>query len=345
MSRRKFYGLVTVLSVGMLALPAFVVRSEAQNTDELGAETEYEAAAVEYDYPTIPAELDDPAFDQYVDISLLELAWTDLDAELLTDVALQLAAGEKVLMRSHRAGSAEDLLKLAASVAAKDRNKDAVARIGKAADALGYDGLKAQVASAEKIAGASRKAEPALNVPVDQATPADFADFKDMLQDIKGAEVLGDREALEEMDAALEELEGVSDERRQYLKLVIGEALETVPSGDDAQQNSMSATIKKLEGTSRDERSRRVVGDILFGVGAALGNRGSFGGDPRWGGHRWGGHRWGGHRWGGHRWGGHRWGGHRWGGHRWGGHRWGGGHRWSGHRWGGGHRRSGWGRP
>jgi len=278
MSRRKFYTLTGVVVAGMLAIPLFVLSGHAQNADPAEAPAEMPP-----ELPPLPEELDDPAFEQYVNITLLEAAWGDLDAELLTDVALQLAAGEKVLMRSHKAGSAEDLLKLATGVAAKNGDKDAVARIAKAADALGFDGLKAQVATAEKVAGASRKSEPALNVPADQATTVDFVNFKDILHDVKSAEVLGNREMLEDMDTALDDVEGLTDERRNYLKLVIGEALDSVPEEDDAQQNSIGATIKKLEGESRAHgRNRALVGNILLGVGTALGHSGRYGHGGGW---------------------------------------------------------------
>ena len=51
-------------------------------------------------------ELVDPAFGQYIDIRLLWQGWGSMDAGMLTDAALQLAEGERVLMRSHKAGSA-----------------------------------------------------------------------------------------------------------------------------------------------------------------------------------------------------------------------------------------------
>jgi hypothetical protein len=60
----------------------------------------------------IPSELDDPAYRQYVDIRLLQQALKDSDSQLLTDVVLQLEEGERVLMRSHKAIPAVDVLPL-----------------------------------------------------------------------------------------------------------------------------------------------------------------------------------------------------------------------------------------
>src|SRR4051794_9036967 len=50
----------------------------------------------------LPKKLQDAAFDQYVDIQLMAHAVDALDAELLTDVGLQLAEGERILLRPHQ---------------------------------------------------------------------------------------------------------------------------------------------------------------------------------------------------------------------------------------------------
>ena len=75
----------------------------------------------------IPSDLADPAFDRYVDLSLLGTAWDLGDASLMTDVALQHTEGQRVLMRPHRAIVPEKLLEVAARLAIEKRSADVAA--------------------------------------------------------------------------------------------------------------------------------------------------------------------------------------------------------------------------
>jgi len=58
----------------------------------------------------IPDELQDAASDQYFDMALLREAWNQLDAAALAAARLQLAEGERILRRSRRAVTADQVL-------------------------------------------------------------------------------------------------------------------------------------------------------------------------------------------------------------------------------------------
>src|SRR5262245_61010621 len=79
--------------------------------------------------------VDDPAFERYVDMEALAEAWEDRDAEALTDIGLQLAEGERVLLRSHKGITAEQVLTVAARLAADQRDKKTLQRLSRAAEA------------------------------------------------------------------------------------------------------------------------------------------------------------------------------------------------------------------
>jgi hypothetical protein len=267
MKRRYFYGLTALTLLGLLALPFWVSAQQAQPAPQsapaqAAAPSEDQTAMVN----PLPEQLDDPAFHQYVDIALLGQAWSKKDADLMTDIALQLAHGEKILMRPHKAGSAQDMLNLAASIAGRSANKQALERISKAAKQLGYDKVADAASSAERLASASRKDEPALQVSIDQAQSADVANFGLAVDRIRSAELLRDKAMLDEAASGVDQVKGLNNQQRDYLKKLLGSARSAV--GDkDASENSVATTISKLEGESRG-----------YGGGWYGGYRGWYGG-------------------------------------------------------------------
>lgn len=87
-------------------------------------------------YPpcVIPSDLDDPAFARHVDLLLLGTAWDNHDAALMTDVGLQLAEGERILMRPHKAVKSEQVIELATYLAGARKDKPTLLRIKKVAE-------------------------------------------------------------------------------------------------------------------------------------------------------------------------------------------------------------------
>ena len=101
------------------AVPADAAESQADVLDD----------AVDADAPTtLPADLFDPAFEQYVDLSDLLDAVETLDAVRLTDCGLQMAEGERILSRSHKLATADQILTLAARAAADQNDEKTLQR-------------------------------------------------------------------------------------------------------------------------------------------------------------------------------------------------------------------------
>src|SRR5262249_9709969 len=71
-----------------------------------GGEDDREPAA------EIPAEWRDPAFDRYVDLQLLREALASQDLPALAEMAVQMAEGERILLRPHKAFRADKLLQI-----------------------------------------------------------------------------------------------------------------------------------------------------------------------------------------------------------------------------------------
>ena len=110
--------------------------------------------------PQIPDELQDRAFDQYVDMVRLQEAWDRLSAAALADAGLQLAEGERVLFRSHKALPADAVLKAAANIAVEKRDKQTLERLAKAARVLGS--WAPSIRSTTRPSGANHRAAQAV---------------------------------------------------------------------------------------------------------------------------------------------------------------------------------------
>src|SRR5690349_11388462 len=101
MKRFTFYSASAAMLTALVAVPFVLQAQDPPNNAPPSATppTDSEMGEPIMVY-SLPAELTDPAFDKYVDISLLGRAWSSKDSALLTDIALQLAEGERVLMRA-----------------------------------------------------------------------------------------------------------------------------------------------------------------------------------------------------------------------------------------------------
>src|SRR5262249_22565918 len=107
--------------------------------------------------PAIPADLRDPAFERYVDVAQVGEALAAGNPGLLTDVAMQLAEGERVLQRPHKALSAARVLKLAMRLAVEKKDKPALDRLAKVVKASGDKELKAWFTKAQTLGAGSPK--------------------------------------------------------------------------------------------------------------------------------------------------------------------------------------------
>jgi len=195
----------------------------------------------------IPDELLDPAFDRYVDAQLLGQAWESQDAAALTDVALQVAEGERVLMRTHKLTPADKLFGLAAKLAQEAQDQATLDRLTKAADQLGKKDLLAQLQSSKKLGGATRDAGP--SVSLDNLTADEVSAYGMYSTRLKQARVAGDGATLHEL---VEEIRGntaLTEPSRKHLMYLIEHASAALPK--DAGPDGVVQTLSKLGDASR----------------------------------------------------------------------------------------------
>jgi hypothetical protein len=198
---------------------------------------------------------DDPALDRYLDVELLDRAWSDKNAPLLADVGLQLAEGERVLFRAHQALTADQVLAMATRTAVERRDAKTLARLTKAAESLNKAELRAQTSGALRLASASRDADPALALPADKTSPEEFLLMRDTLERIVDAKVMGDAESLNILIQLAPKMDDLTEAQRKNLVKTATAARDSLPK--DAGIDPGAAAINKLLDEARSPREGR----------------------------------------------------------------------------------------
>lgn len=215
----------------------------------------------------LPAELHDAAFDKYVDLRLLGDAWARLDAARLVDVAMQLAEGERILLRPHRGVSAADTLKLAAKTAIDLGDSQTLERLQRIAQARNDQALAALLASGAKLASASRDGEVTNDEEViihaEGTGPAQYALLHACCRDLKRAKLAGDGKTLQVLEKVIPELPLVSAEHKQQL---LKSAKQPTPEVD-AKTAQLQKTLHLLASASRCSPSDPGCTDGVAGTG------------------------------------------------------------------------------
>lgn len=253
----KFRVCVGRLGLGLAALTAPLALWAA---DPPATATEKPQAA-----PQAPPVIDvqDRAYERFVDLSLLGRAWAEQDPALMADVGLQLAEGERVLLRPHKAITAEKVLQLAAQLAAESRDKATLDRLTQAAVAMGNKGLSGQIAAAGKLAASSRDASAEVTFSAKEVEQGAAAAFSNYSTQIRAAKLAGDKEALEGLKKAIGETDALSDKQQQVLISMIDEAAEAAGEADPA-----LAVLDKLAAPGRDyDEFGNYIEEQQYGVG------------------------------------------------------------------------------
>ncbi len=144
-----------------------------------------------------PASLDDAAFDIYVNPHHIGHAWYSADAALMTDVALQLAEGERILVRSRKGLSAKEAFEVAVRVATERQDKVALERIAKYAALAKNSELAASAAAAQKLASVSRDTTYRMLVDPEKIELKHYGLMHDCIGQIRMAKIAGNVRSLD----------------------------------------------------------------------------------------------------------------------------------------------------
>lgn len=221
----------------------------------------------------------DPAFGMYIDLSLLRQAWEEMDAGALTDAALQLAEGERILLRPHKAMSSAQMAEVALKVAIMRKDKATLERLARMAEKFANKGLSEGVAQAKRLIGVSRAVDPALIVSVEQMTPEALAAYQEFLQAISQARLAGRKDELAEIEKSLPDFTELTAKHRDYLKKQIEEARTAMPDKPDP---NIEAILKLSDESRRGGGHGGGRGGFSGGRGGHMGGRaahvGGYGG-------------------------------------------------------------------
>lgn len=186
----------------------------------------------------------DPAFDKFVSAELISEAVWNQDPPALADIGLQLIEGERILHRPRKGLTADQVLAFALRAASEYGDKETLERLVRAGKERDRPKLAEGATAALKLAGATRAADPALNVNLDEVTPEGVARMQAILQACREAKVAGDVKALEALEAGLPHVEGLTDTQRKEFAKRITDAKRAAESGGDE-------LVRKLNAASR----------------------------------------------------------------------------------------------
>lgn len=189
----------------------------------------------------------DEAFDRYVDLAVLGRAWDEMNPALLTDVGLQLAEGERVLLRPHKAVTAAKVLDEALKAAVEKKDTATLDRLAKAADRTGNKEFAGRIAAAKLLGTASRASHPALTIAIDEISLEGLAKFQAVREAIQVAKLKSDRTALSDLEKSLATEKAIPAKQREYLLKQIEDSKKAMPAATDAQ----SELLNKLGAGSR----------------------------------------------------------------------------------------------
>jgi hypothetical protein len=211
----------------------------------------------------VPERLQDAGFERFIDLKQLGQAINDQDASLICDIALQLVEGEKVLMRPHRTVKSQFLFSLAVRIAAEKRDRDAMDRLSKIAEARNSAEMRAQIQSSSKLLGVSRSSGSAF--AIDQLAPQDVIEYDAYRREIAIGRALGDKDDLEALKNGLADNDRLSDAVRTQITKEIDEASKAAVAPDSPET---TAALRSLLASSRSTNKKDVQASIKHGWAA-----------------------------------------------------------------------------
>src|SRR5262249_3118512 len=193
-------------------------------------------------------DLRDPAFDRYVDLAQVGEALASQNAGFLIDLALQLAEGERILQRPHKAMSAARVLKLAIRLAGEKKDKPTLDRLARVVKARGDKELGDMLDKLQTLAAGSRQPGPAWLTALDQLEPETLRALKSARERTRRAKVRGDVAALKALDNEVTRLAELEAAHKSALKTRIAEALAALPEKAEPDAEVLGKLVQSSRG-------------------------------------------------------------------------------------------------
>jgi hypothetical protein len=229
--------------LALFGLIGLVGSPQAQEKTDPAEKIESDSSAVG---DVSATEASDEAFDRFVNPALLNRAVVQLDPELLTDVTLQLAEGQRVLGRPHRTVGIDKLLSLTIKTCVGARDQDNLKRLAGRFQAGGPSKLAEQVDLALALTKGARATGPDATLGFEKL-PAEQHELVRLYRaQVATAQSLGDRSALQGLADGLQSFPGFTADQLAYLR-----KLATAAAADATQPDQDLAILQKLTSGSR----------------------------------------------------------------------------------------------
>lgn len=183
------------------------------------------------DSSEIPEELRDVSFDRYIDLLLLGEAWERLNPALMADVALQLAEGERVLLRKHKAFSAMELLNITVKIAIDRHDRETLERLQKYFEKVGDVAMVASLKATQKLAGETREIDPAFLISVEDTSYESYSVYREIIGEAKAAQYVDDRETIDALEAQIDRLAELSQKQKYHLRAIMNQSRDGMKKG------------------------------------------------------------------------------------------------------------------
>ncbi len=193
------------------------------------------------------AQLQDPAFERFLDPRLLARAWERQDAASLTDMALLLAEGERVLLRSHKAFRPDHLLELAAYVAADLDDHATLERLARAAEARKDAALADLVKQADQLMATPTADRHDWASDIESISRHSLSVHQATLRHIRVIRICGDQESLDELKKAIQALPDLTPTQKAHALKAIADHSKNIKKSNPA----LRPTIHKLDRLAR----------------------------------------------------------------------------------------------
>ena len=174
----------------------------------------------------------DTAFEQYVSPKLFEECLQGLSPSLLTDVALQLAEGERVLHRSCEGVTADQMARFAAEIAQQRGDTASLDRLIKSARERKADDLAVEIGTLAALGGASRS-EDKITAVLKEMDPKDAERCKEILFFFDGEKFFYSKEELKNVLPLVDSMMDVSDVTKAKLRAALAQEIEAAQENAD----------------------------------------------------------------------------------------------------------------
>lgn len=198
-------------------------------------------------------EFQDRAFDRMIDVEVLGRGWDEMNAEALTDAALQFVEAERILRRPRKGIVTDDLLSLVVRVAAERRDQAALKRLAAVVSSRKNEALETQLRLGQELSGNSRSSNLDVQVNVSEISEDEFLELHDCLKAVRRAVVLGDPTELVFWEEWLK-TPGLSRQQRERLKRIISPASESLNDSKNT-PSPVTPLLDSLVGESRGSKN------------------------------------------------------------------------------------------